>query len=96
MCLVVSDENNVFIAKKDILVYKQLEKSDSGFITPHLNFPVKLNSEIIPEGEIELRCFGSKKYLDRGAIHAYTVISNNELYFEAIIKRGLSFGYKMT
>ena len=91
MCLIVSDKNNMFIAKKDILVYKQLEKSDSGFITPHLNFPVKLNSEIIPEGEVELRRFGSKKCLDKGAIHAYTVISDNELYFEAIIKKGTKF-----
>lgn len=91
MCLIVSDKNNMFIAKKDIIVYKQLEESYDGFVTPCRNFPVKLNSEIIPKGKIELEEYGSKKCLDRGAIHAYTVISDNKLYFEAIIRKGTKF-----
>jgi hypothetical protein len=91
MCLVVSNKNNMFIAKKDIIVYKQLEESYDGFVTPRQNFPVKLNSEIIPKGKIELRSFGSKQCLDRGAIHAYTIISDSEIYFEAIIKKGTKF-----
>ena len=91
MCLVVSDKNNMFIAKKDIIVYKQLSESYDGFVTPCQNFPVKLNSEIIPKGKIELRSFGSKKCLDKGAIHAYTIISDSGIYFEAIIKKGTKF-----
>ena len=93
MCLVVSGENNLFIAKKDIIVYKQLKRSRHGYVTPYENIPVKLNSELIPEGKIELWNYGSKKGLDEGAIHAYTVIYNNNsnIYFEAIIKKGTKF-----
>ena len=55
MCLIVSGKGNKFIAKKDIIVYKQLGESSYGYFTPHQNFPVKLNSEIVPKGKIELR-----------------------------------------
>ena len=75
MCLIVSGKNNMFIAKEDIIVYKRLEKSESGgYVTPHQIFPVKLNSEIVPKGKIELRSYGSKQCLYGGAIHAYAII----------------------
>ena len=91
MCLIVSGKGNKFIAKKDIIVYKQLGESSYGYVTPHQNFPVKLNSEIVPKGKIELRSYGSKQCLDRGAIHAYAIISRPGIYFEAIIKKGTEF-----
>ena len=91
MCLIVSGKGNKFIAKKDIIVYKQLEKSTCGYVTPHQNFPVELNSEIVPKGKIELRSYGSKQCLDRGAIHAYAIIPVPGIYFESIIKKGTEF-----
>ena len=91
MCLIVSGKGNKFIAKKDIIVYKQLEKSTCGYVTPCQNFPVKLNSEIVPKGKIELRSCGLKQCLDRGAIHAYSIIPRPGIYFEAIIKKGTEF-----
>ena len=91
MCLIVSGKGNKFIAKKDIIVYKQLGESSYGYVTPHQNFPVKLNSEIVPKGKIELRSYGSKQCLDRGAIHAYAIIPRPGIYFEAIIKKGTEF-----
>ena len=91
MCLIVSSKENKFIAKKDIVVYKQLEGSSYGYVTPHQNFPVKLNSEIVPKGKIELKSYGSKQCLDRGAIHAYAIIPKPGIYFKAIIKKGTEF-----
>ena len=91
MCLIVSGKGNKFIAKKDIIVYKQLEESSCGYVTPCQDFPVKLNSEIVPEGKIELRSCGLKQCLDRGAIHAYSIIPAPGIYFEAIIKKGTEF-----
>mgnify|MGYP003458976770 CR=1 FL=1 len=91
MCLIVSGKGNKFIAKKDIIVYKQLEESSCGYVTPCQDFPVKLNSEIVPKGKIELRSYGSKQCLDRGAIHAYAIIPIPGIYFEAIIKKGTEF-----
>ena len=92
MCLIVSGKGNKFIAKKDIIVYKQLGGgSFCGYVTPHQNFPVKLNSKIVPKGKIELRSYGSKQYLDRGAIHAYAIIPRPGIYFKAIIKKGTEF-----
>ena len=91
MCLIVSGKGNKFIAKKDIIVYKQLGESSYGYVTPYQNFPVKLNSEIVPKGKIELRSYGSKQCLDRGAIHAYAIIPKPGIYFEAIIKKGTEF-----
>ena len=91
MCLIVSGKGNKFIAKKDIIVYKQLEESSCGYVTPCQDFPVKLNSEIVPEGKIELRSCGLKQCLDRGAIHAYSIIPAQGIYFEAIIKKGTEF-----
>ena len=92
MCLIVSGKGNKFIAKKDIIVYKQLGGgSFCGYVTSHQNFPVKLNSEIVPKGKIELRSYGSKQCLDRGAIHAYAIIPVPGIYFEAIIKKGTEF-----
>ena len=92
MCLIVSGKGNKFIAKKNIIVYKQLEGgSFCGYVTSHQNFPVKLNSEIVPKGKIELRSYGSKQCLDRGAIHAYAIIPRPGIYFKAIIKKGTEF-----
>ena len=91
MCLIVSGKGNKFIAKKDIIVYKQLGESFCGYVTPCQDFPVKLNSEIVPKGKIELRNYGSKQCLDRGAIHAYAIIPVPGIYFEAIIKKGTEF-----
>ena len=91
MCLIVSGKGNKFIAKKDIIVYKQLGESSCGYVTPHQNFPVKLNSKIVPKGKIELRSYGSKQCLDRGAIHAYAIIPRPGIYFKAIIKKGTEF-----
>ena len=92
MCLIVSGKGNKFIAKKDIIVYKQLGGgSFYGYVTSHQNFPVKLNSEIVPKGKIELRSYGSKQCLDRGAIHAYAIIPVPGIYFKAIIKKGTEF-----
>ena len=91
MCLIVSGKGNKFIAKRDIIVYKQLGESFCGYVTPCRSFPVKLNSEIVPKGKIELRSYGSKQCLDRGAIHAYAIIPVPGIYFEAIIKKGTEF-----
>ena len=91
MCLIVSGKGNKFIAKKDIIVNKQLGESSCGYVTFHQKFPVKLNSEIVPKGKIELRSYGSKQCLDRGAIHAYAIIPRPGIYFEAIIKKGTEF-----
>ena len=81
----------VILAKKDIIVYKQLKESSCGYVTPNQNFPVKLNSEIVPKGKSELRSYGSKQCLDRGAIHAYAIIPVPGIYFKAIIKKGTEF-----
>ena len=91
MCLIVSGKGNKFIAKKDIIVYKQLGESYCGYFTKYQYFPVKLNSEIVPKGKIELRSYGSKQCLDRGAIHAYAIIPVPGIYFKAIIKKGTEF-----
>ena len=62
MCLIVSGKGNKFIAKKDIIVYKQLGGgSFCGYVTPCQDFPVTLHSEIVPNAKIELRSYGPKQ-----------------------------------
>ena len=92
MCLVVSGKNNMFIAKEDIIVYKQLEKSESGgYVTAYQKFPVKLNSILIPEGDFMLESYGPKYQIGKGVIHAYIKIPRSGTYFEAVIKKGTKF-----
>lgn len=95
MCLIVSSENNMFIAKNDIVVYKRLKRhyycGDSEFITYCQNFPVQLNSDMIPKEKPTLREYGSKYRLDEGVIHAFTEVPVKGVFFEAIIKKGTKF-----
>lgn len=90
MCLYIG-KNSSFIAKSDITVYKQLEKSHNGFVTPCQGYPVKLDNMLIPEGVASEKPYGFKYCIEGGAIHAYTSSNGRDSKFKAIIKKGTKF-----
>ena len=92
MCLYIG-KNSSFIAKSDIIVYKELKRiGKDDYVTPCQDFPVKLDNLLIPEGiAIEKLC-GFKYRIEEGTIHAYTSSNgDNGLKFKAIIKKGTKF-----
>ena len=99
MCLTTTFEKG-FIAPHDIIVYKKLTISKKGWVTPYMEFPVKLNSEMVPEfkgrPEFEKRRKDSKKiFLHGGVIHSFTRCTESiypgTYYFKAIIRKGTRF-----
>lgn len=99
MCLCLG-RNIALVAKKDIIVYKQLKREKNGkLVTPTMNYPVTLNSIIKPENkDYEPSQCLKKWFLRDGVIHAYLSLNNgddklseNEYIFKAIIKEGTKY-----
>lgn len=92
MCLYIGSKSE-FIAKHDIIVYKQLEPSGiDKWITPCQHWPVKLETTLIPEGEANVEKCGFKFQISGGAIHAYTKAPNDTReFFKATIPAGTKF-----
>ena len=91
MCLYIG-KNSSFIAKSDIIVYKELKQiGKNDYITPCQDFPVKLDNLLIPEGIATEKPCGFKYRIEEGTIHAYTFSNGNDLEFKAIIKKGTKF-----
>ena len=91
MCLYIG-KNSSFIAKSDIIVYKELKQiGKNDYVTPHQDFPVKLDNLLIPEGIATEKPCGFKYRIEEGTIHAYTSSNGNDLKFKAIIKKGTKF-----
>ena len=91
MCLYIG-KNNSFIAKSDIIVYKELKQiGKNDYVTPCQDFPVKLDNLLIPEGIATEKPCGFKYRIEEGTIHAYTSSNGNYLKFKAIIKKGTKF-----
>ena len=91
MCLYIG-KNSSFIAKSDIIVYKELKQiGKNDYVTPHQDFPVKLDNLLIPEGIATEKPCGFKYRIEEGTIHAYSIIPRPGIYFKAIIKRGTKF-----
>ena len=93
MSLIIG-RNNSFIAKEDLIVYKQLKKiSKNKYVTPVLEYPVFLNNYLVPEEILFERPHGFKNKITKGAINAFTYSEYNPKYpyFRAIIKKGTRF-----
>ena len=91
MCLYIG-KNSSFIAKSDIIVYKELKQiGKNDYVTPCQYFPVKLDNLLIPEGIATEKPCGFKYRIEEGTIHAYTSSNGNDLKFKAIIKKGTKF-----
>ena len=91
MCLYIG-KNSSFIAKSDIIVYKELRQiGKNDYVTPCQDFPVKLDNLLIPEGIATEKPCGFKYRIEEGTIHAYTSSNGNDLKFKAIIKKGTKF-----
>ena len=92
MCLYIG-KNSSFIAKSDIIVYKELKQIGKNYyVTPCQDFPVKLDNLLIPEGIATEKPCGFKYRIEEGTIHAYTSSNgDNGLKFKAIIKKGTKF-----
>ena len=91
MCLYIG-KNSSFIAKSDIIVYKELKQiGKNDYVTPCQDFPVKLDNLLIPEGIATEKPCGFKYHIEEGTIHAYTSSNGNDLKFKAIIKKGTKF-----
>ena len=91
MCLYIG-KNSSFIAKSDIIVYKELKQiGKNDYVTPCQDFPVKLDNLLIPEGIATEKPCGFKYRIEEGTIHAYTSSNGNDLKFKAIIKKGAKF-----
>ena len=91
MCLYIG-KNSSFIAKSDIIVYKELKQiGKNDYVTPCQDFPVKLDNLLIPEGIATEKPCGFKYCIEEGTIHAYTSSNGNDLKFKAIIKKGTKF-----
>ena len=92
MCLYIG-KNSSFIAKRDIIVYKELKQIGKNYyVTPCQDFPVKLDNLLIPEGIATEKPCGFKYRIEEGTIHAYTSSNgDNGLKFKAIIKKGTKF-----
>ena len=92
MCLYIG-KNSSFIAKSDIIVYKELKQiGKNDYVTPCQDFPVKLDNLLIPEGIATEKPCGFKYCIEEGTIHAYTSSDGgNDLKFKAIIKKGTKF-----
>ena len=91
MCLYIG-KNSSFIAKSDIIVYKELKQiGKNNYVTPCQDFPVKLDNLLIPEGIATEKPCGFKYRIEEGTIHAYTFSNGSDLNFKAIIKKGTKF-----
>ena len=91
MCLYIG-KNSSFIAKSDIIVYKELKQiGKNDYVTPCQDFPVKLDNLLIPEGIATEKPCGFKYRIEEGTIRAYTSSNGNDLKFKAIIKKGTKF-----
>ena len=91
MCLYIG-KNSSFIAKSDIIVYKELKQiGKNDYVTPCQDFPVKLDNLLIPEGIATEKPCGFKYRIEEGTIHAYTFSNGSDLNFKAIIKKGTKF-----
>ena len=92
MCLYIG-KNSSFIAKSDIIVYKELKQiGKNDYVTPCQDFPVKLDNLLIPEGIATEKPCGFKYRIEEGTIHAYTSSDGgNDLKFKVIIKKGTKF-----
>lgn len=92
MCLYIGD-NNSFIAKKDIVVYKSLnQKIDGTYESPFQREPVFLDNIMFPKEKAIETPYGFKRCIEGGVIYAYT--HSFAFYnppFKAIIPKGVKF-----
>ena len=72
MCLYIGSKNK-FVAKHDIIVYKNLfEVSKGEWVTPFRRWPIEFNKALIPKGAAREKKREFKHIIEEGAIHAYT------------------------
>lgn len=95
MCLTVGN-NIALVAKKDIVVYKQLRLDWHGtLVTPYQRTRVELNSTLKAEGNCDYEWkIGEKTNIENGFVHAYTRDTDSLIYyatFKAIIKEGTTY-----
>lgn len=63
MCLFTT-KLEPYIAKEDIMVYKELKRDFMGYKSPMTNYPIELDTTIIPEGD------SKAPFIKSGYIHA--------------------------
>ena len=94
MCLYIGNKKG-HIAKHDIICYKRLNKTSRGdYLTPCRDWPVKLNSTLVPEQkQPEFEDCGYKWSINGGVIHAYLDPrgGDGKCIFKAIIPKGTRF-----
>lgn len=74
MCL-IKGQNEPYIAKEDIIVYKAIKKVGDEYFTYFQEYPVELNSLLIPEpikGNVLIKYTGYYNIIEEGMIHSYT------------------------
>lgn len=103
MCL-YTDLKRPITAKRDIVVYKLLNKSTDGFDTAVCRKDVNLNSFLEADDDFPCDTEQGNGTVGKGAIHAYAKISNFNylaksivdcipVLYKAIIKKGTPFYY---
>ena len=95
MCLYTGQKNK-FVAKHDIIVYKELsEVSEGKWVTPTRDWPIEFNKVLIPKGAEREKKKGYKYLTEKGVIHAYTFSPDSEKdceeFFIAKIPSGTIF-----
>lgn len=99
MCLYIGGKQNKFIAKNDIIVYKELTYDfyRKCWKTPYQHLPIEFDKVLIPDSEKEEKEYGYKYIIEEGAIHTRTSIKNRQYLenyndaFKAIIPKGTEF-----
>ena len=78
MCLYIGSKNK-FVAKHDIIVYKELSEESIGeWVTPFRRWPIEFNKVLTPEGVAREKEHGYKFIIEEGVIHAYTFSPDSE------------------
>lgn len=99
MCLYIGGKQNKFIAKNDIIVYKELvyDFYRKHWKTPYQHLPIEFDKVLIPDSEKEEKEYGYKYIIEEGAMHTCTSIKNRQYLenyndiFKAIIPKGTEF-----
>ena len=89
MCLYIGNKEG-FILKKDLIVFKRISGDEkSGYCTPYQKWPVKFDTDLIPDKKgAQILKYGFKFKIDAGIIHAYLKTSGGDEIYKAIIPAG--------
>lgn len=98
MCLNIKGSREPLIAKKDILVYKRLERNYGVYETPYQDTIVNIGSRgTRMKAELDIRGYsvyaGIHAYIDKKSVirMAEKILDSNTVIIEAIIPKGAKY-----